>query len=489
MIWALDALQSDHPGPAFDFIDAPADAATTDITSRFAIHKWELETLVTLFLRTPQSQQKKDLYRTVNIRNFEVSRRLINSLRAVENAEAARTLRKMHVFNEMHRVGQRQFPWQWGFGEKEHLIRYSFIYLNGESGCYLNEIYKSTNYNFILVGLIFFAAFQEKPIWNRGLSLEEFGIQNDDSEAFLARVETSIEKARRTAQRLWLARQPIAYQPSVLRRRPILQAQNDSQSIFAPLRRLLLERITSGLYYDIIESPERQTLINDASDRFERYVLKITQNAIPSFVIKCATRYRIGRFNFDTPDLLVFHHNELILVIECKITKLTLPAQFSENPIKEAEQAYDQMAKGAYQIWRFLSHLRRGLTPFDSPSKRPLGVVLTLEPWLVASPLLLDDVLMKSNKMSDDNGEILDADRSPAIFCPIHHWEQATLRSDADSLIDLIGTNTTDRYKGYVLPALQDELGHAPQKAFPIEPSDVLPFWEKIKAIGWKITS
>jgi hypothetical protein len=63
---------------------------------------------------------------------------------------------------------------------------------------------------------------------------------------------------------------PTAYQPSILRRFPLLSLKEDSESFIAPIPESLLMRVTSGLYYDLI--PGGQPLLNEASDRFEQYV-------------------------------------------------------------------------------------------------------------------------------------------------------------------------------------------------------------------------
>src|ERR1700752_2676010 len=50
LVWVVDALQSNRVSVAGRYVQFPALAATSEITSPFAVHAWELETLVNRLL-------------------------------------------------------------------------------------------------------------------------------------------------------------------------------------------------------------------------------------------------------------------------------------------------------------------------------------------------------------------------------------------------------------------------------------------------------
>src|SRR5262249_55423584 len=60
-----------------------------------------------------------------------------------------------------------------------------------------------------------------------------------------------------------------AFMPSILRRYPLISLTADMATFMPPIAELILMRISSGLYYDII--PGKQPLLNEANDRFEQY--------------------------------------------------------------------------------------------------------------------------------------------------------------------------------------------------------------------------
>ena len=115
MIWAVDALQSGRAEAAARHLRFPAEAATSDMISKFAVYKWYLETLVGHLLTTPKYNPISDVKRATNCSQFATVAKVVNLLRNLEDAEASIYLRRFSILNEMHRIGQRQFPWQRGF--------------------------------------------------------------------------------------------------------------------------------------------------------------------------------------------------------------------------------------------------------------------------------------------------------------------------------------------------------------------------------------
>lgn len=117
MIWAVDALQSDREEAAKRvFTSYPLEAADSSIGSQHAIHRWELETLVVQLLLTPKEEFRAGGNLILDCANFASIRETINRLRKLEDVESALYLGgPFNIFNEMHRIAQRQFHWQRGY--------------------------------------------------------------------------------------------------------------------------------------------------------------------------------------------------------------------------------------------------------------------------------------------------------------------------------------------------------------------------------------
>ena len=128
MVWSVSALQTGRENQARPFLTYPKEAATSDISSKYAIHPWKLETIVNELLAKPKAPIRPGKNRRLNCQSFEAMARVNNVLTALEDAEDGLTLQRVDVLREMHRLAQRQFEWQRGFLSNAQLYRSGYIY-------------------------------------------------------------------------------------------------------------------------------------------------------------------------------------------------------------------------------------------------------------------------------------------------------------------------------------------------------------------------
>ncbi len=87
---------------------------------------------------------------------------------------------------------------------------------------------------------------------------------------------------------------------------------------------------------------------------------------------------------------------------------MPIDARFSDDPVRDAPNAYAEIAKGVFQVWRFLSHARRG--PYGGKvAEDCLGRVVTADPWLVMGQRLHPEVMAVANAMADASGAGIEA--------------------------------------------------------------------------------
>jgi hypothetical protein len=129
MIWATFAIQSGSPESGRPYLEFPPEAATSDTTSKFAVHPWKLETILNELLAKPKMKILPNLpNRRLDCRQFAAIACVTNALAGLENAEDGLTLKRINVLQEMHRLAQRQFEWQRGFLSYSQLYRAGYIY-------------------------------------------------------------------------------------------------------------------------------------------------------------------------------------------------------------------------------------------------------------------------------------------------------------------------------------------------------------------------
>jgi len=243
-------------------------------------------------------------------------------------------------------------------------------------------------------------------------------------------------------------------------------------------------RISAGLYYDLL--PGGRAVRDEISRQFESYCSRFIAAVMTRFVVEPEYRYRrSGPGNqVDSPDILVLDQGRLALVIECKATKLTFSAQFAGDPAMAAADKYEELAKGVFQLWRFYSHCRRGLTrhTVDDDTR---GILLTLYSWMVMSRKLQDHVLERARDKAANEPGMEVQDQRPVIFASIQDFERVLVQTDEDGLFRTLSAASEERFLGWLLPNVRQELGEAVEdrKPYPFELSDILPWWGEIEAL------
>lgn len=493
LAWATSALQSDRVEAASRLVRYPPEAATSGFDSKLSIRAWELESLIGRLLLTPKYVRRDGPNRITNCQLFDTAAAATNALRELENAEAGIYLKRFSIFVELNRIGYRHFPWQRGYASRDQLYRYAFIYGQGECAAYFERTYGVTFNDFSLLGFVLYAAALEHAWVPREFTVDELGITPEVRTRALALLSTPIASAQLTAAKLVAeasARRgsplPTAYQPSLLRRFP---AVSFGDVMCAPLPELVVARITSGVFYDLVGGPS--DLRNEAGRRFEEYGVAFVAAMMPRFSVGPSSRYRHRGNPVDTPDVVVSDSGRVVVVVECKATKLTLGAQFADDPVTEAKREHEEIAKGIFQLWRYFSHARRGLVTGHDVSPDAHGVVLTLEPWLILDPRFEKHLVEQAGKLAAMDPEISERDRRKVLICSIQELEVTLARSDEDAFLRTLTAARDEKYWGWMLSTVLAESKNASEslKPFPFGPGDVLPWWKATEEIAGRVGS
>lgn len=490
MVWAIDALRSGRTEAAARLLTFPRQAADQSFGSRFAIHQWELETLLIQLFLTPMETFQPKANAVLDCSKFASVADLVNRLRKLEDVESAVYLRggNFNVLGELHRIAQRQFHWQRGYLNLPQFYRYAFIYAQGKCGEYFEKTYglPITELNF--VGFALFSHSMRVPWISRSFTVPELELTADLTKRALPLLLVSAGRAREETKKITDSVNakhgrpiPTAFLPSILRRYPLVCLSDEANEFIAPIPEVLLMRVTSGLYYDLI--PGGQELLNEANDRFEEYCANYVGAMLPRFKVSRAYRYEPKKgAPVDTPDLLVKDGSKVVLAAECKATKLTYLAQFAEDPFEAEQKQYLQIAHGAFQLWRFFSHVRRGLLEAAVDAEAS-AMVLTLDSFFMMNDVLRAKIIEEANLLADKEGNITAEDRRHVLFCPIHGFEEIISRSTEDVLLATLRAAHEEQFVGWELPEVHrkqtNEKELTEPKRFPFELDALLPWWKR----------
>jgi len=473
LAWAIDALQSGRGDAARRFIRVPAEVGEPAIESKYYVGQWDAETLLNEILRIPKDHVSRGRLRKWDCTHFMAIAEPVNNLRNLENAESGLILKRLHILNELPRIAYRQFDWQRGYMNQPQFYRWHYLFGGDECRRHFAEKWGLTIPEFALVGFGLFSHFASAPVSIGPLAVPELDLTPDTARLAVHLMAIRHDAARREA--LNLRRKPygVAYQPSLFRRRPIVQF---ADRLRAPLPDLILSRVTDGIYYDVVDGPSR--IRNEIGRRFEEYCRDFLTEFLKRPSVDGQYRYKWNGNVFDTPDLIIRRDGQIAIVAECKAKKMTFEACFSEDPLREAEVGFDELAKGVFQVWRFFSHLRRGVV-HEGHAENVTGMVITLDNWLRAALQYPRTVLEKARALAAQTDvQISPEDMRPVVFCPIEDLEDTLRHGTERSFHEAVIAAAGDRFSGWSLPNIQRELGEETKNEYPLHGrlGEVLPW-------------
>ena len=482
LIWAGNALQSNAEAAAAPYLkhDYPAAAATTKLTSPFHMHKWELETLANELLTIPKRDQSRDArVRTLTTDSLQNLVNPINTLRKLENQEAARRLDNISIYREMARIASRQFDWQRGYFNIPQFYRSTFVYGQGPCAAHFEATYGITVNTFSAVGFAVYTGLNAGPVFDNGSDLSALGVTREEMRKAFSLLSRPYPELRSLALAERAGIFHTAYRPSVLRRFPCIEF-GAGERIRSPLPQLILERVTSGVFYDVVNGGG--AVRADYGARFEQYCLAYLQAVLPGLGWEPEREYRVRKDRYNTPDILSVRGGEVALAIECKATRMSYSAMFGTDA---DDRGYEDLVKAVVQLWRFFAHSRLGLTGVTA-SRDAVGAVLTLDGWLsMANPLQIE-IMARASKRADADAAITPADRRPIGFVQVTALESALVRAtEASFTAAMQAIANPDRY-GWALSSVHDDFADKrkleTEYPFRADLGRLLPWWADLGA-------
>jgi hypothetical protein len=483
LLWATHALQSDYVDAARRFIQPetiPLEAITTNMISKFFIQKWEIETLANELMTVSKVRLTRNgVTRALRWDSFQASIQCINWLRDLETSEYRIQKTSEDIFIEMGRIAARQFDWQRGYVNVPQFYRNAFVYGQGECAAYFARQHGITINRFSQIGFMLFVSFTNFPVVRDDGSWAKLGVKWDEVERTLALIALPFSEAAQQARLKRLNIVHTADKPSILRRTPCLRFGNKGERIRAPLPELILERVTSGVFYDVVGG--EGAVRGDYGKRFEEYCSRYLSEALPHFTWEREFNYRKKPHTFATPDILCSEADKVTIAIECKAARMSQEAMFGKNPM--VARGYEDLTKAVFQLWRFFSHCRRGYVEREVEDEA-VGVVLTLDNWLILAETLRERVLEDAAKMANEKDqEITEADRRPIVFVAVPELERTLSVATEDLFKQSLIQANSERFVGWRLDGiLRELLGDCEheKRAYPYakELGTLLPWWD-----------
>lgn len=482
LIWAANILQTANHNSVLPHIDRTTiDPAAIGAQSphQNAIHKWELETLANEGLTSGMAPAKKGKLKRLRHDHYGNIVSCVNRLRQLENKELNIGGHKKNIFGELVRIGNRQFPWQTGSANVANLYRNNFVYGQGKCAETFVAKFGVSIADFSKVSFGLFAHFMSNPILIGGQGFKVIGISEEQFRGALKPLCLPLMPAKLLALKERKAVIHVAYKPSILRQYPCISFSDDPLRVRAPLPQLIMDRITTGLYYDVVSGggPVRK----EYGRRFEQYCLGFSSASLPDLTWAPEEKYKVQKLTFDSPDILCFDEDRLIIVAECKATRMSREAMFGKDPT--TERGFDDLVKAVKQLWRFFAHcrLRKYVANLDPDA---VGIVITLDNWLVMAEKLKEEVFRRANNEIEDfsRGIVQEVDKRPVIFAPVQQYERVLSTATKRSFSELLAHALDKKHSGWNLDMIHEEVpsyDSSVDREYPFrdEMQNVVPWW------------
>lgn len=475
LIWGVNALQSGNAegGAAVFPFGFPPSVATEDMSTDWSIYPWELETLANELLALP-----KAVHRATPCNLWETVPEVVNLLRRIDDLDFTVKMARMNIFRELFRTTGRQFDWQRGYLNVPQFYRNVFIYGQGTCADYFRDRHGISINEFTVVGFGMFANFAQRPNFAADGDFSLLNVTPAMRNKAVNILAAPLSDLRRLASREREQWETIAYRPSVLRRYPCVRYGRRGWKVRAPLPALILERITSGLFYDVI--PGGGSIRDDYGRRFEQYALRFLRAMHPGLESEPESAYRIAGNRMLSPDIIVLGDGgaHVQLAIECKATRMSFGARFADEPA--AERGYNDIVKAIFQLWRYFSHCRRGVTgrglAFDA-----IGLVLTLDNWMVMANDIFDQIFARAVAMARESDPLIEEqDHRPIAFSSIPDFEAALSIGTVETFMAALRRSAEPAHRGgHVQHHHENDVGKgSTRREYPFaDLSAMLPWW------------
>ncbi len=449
-MWIIDRTWCDPEFVCPQGYDFPQELFTGDISNPNKIHAWEIETLVTEIFYWP----RKDGPKIGNAKAWGLVRQLVNTLRKLENAEYRSGT---DITREMSRIFFRQIPWQPNDWQGADFVRWWSIF---EDPNLISIFKKKTGIalpNFIVIGLLWNEYFNESFLVSKPSISTLKKVSTEDIDKFIALTSISQEMATEEARRIKLSSNTVAFKESFLRPRPLIRVKTQGDiSYLRPLEMLLKWRLSSGLYYDVIEDVQSRNLIGDA---FEDYIRDLLKAKLKGYEVREPIPYGTKQKYKESPDALICKNDVVCMMVECKAVKLTLPVQISLEDTEDRERVIKDLAKGVKQLCEFEQSLLQGIEKIDLElDNQTIPILVTLDNFIFLSHDLKNSIFTKAKELALKDGINTDRiEKNEIVLCTSAELEHLMTCFSVDSTFEILRDSIKKENRNNVFPAVMNQ--------------------------------
>lgn len=323
------------------------------------------------------------------------------------------------ILLQLSRMAFKQAPWQTPITNGT-ISRYYMLYSHPSVAPMLEAEFGMTAIEFFQLVLLLVEETLQSPT-------PVFEFLKAAEQSIRGPVEALSDRLSRSAtvlRELTLERQSYdvnwAYSFNPLREFPLIHAGNPRSTI-CPAPPILIQRLTDGLYFDLIRS--NPGFGNAIGRAFEDYVGKVAHSiGADHYVIVPEANW--GKPEKRSVDWIISDISGCLFV-ECKLARLDIASQTEISPEPAFKNAIQKLATNVGQLYATLNDGLSKQYPHWQPDSRPIHpIVVTFHNWFVFGPFFYKNL---DQFVSDEfNKRGLDPkllEQYPFAICSIDEFE------------------------------------------------------------------
>lgn len=337
------------------------------------------------------------------------------------------------ILLQLSRIAFKQFPWQ-DPPTNGSMARYYSLYSHPAVAPMIEAEFGMTPIELFQLVLLLIEELQRAPTLPLVFLGEAEGPIEDPVWALYDRLSHSASGLRELIRETQTYDVNWGFGLNPVRRYPLVHAGN-VRSVMCPAPPMLLQRLTDGLYYDLINSdPGFGAAIGKA---FEDYVGHVAQR-IGEGKFDIRPEQRWGKPERRSVDWIVSDETATLFV-ECKLGRLDIASQTQIADPPPFIAAIERLSRAVGQVYSTLTEALCGAYPHWTQDGRPIfPLVATFHEWFVFGPFFyahLDKLIQGEFERRGLDHDL--RERYPFTICSIAEFE-GLLAACHDHSIDTV---------------------------------------------------
>ncbi|WP_447595832.1 hypothetical protein [Stenotrophomonas rhizophila] len=347
----------------------------------------------------------------------------------------------------LHRIGHQQVP-SFDVLSKSKVGRYLSLYRSEPLARIFESKLGINVENYFALAFAVLAGFMRAPNLNTATNFEAVGVSVEESQPFFARLVTHVDEAR---QRLFKAQSLTSsweYTLNAVHSRPILNVDGSHpERVYCPIPSLLERRLFSGLFFDLVGSDGG--FVNAYGAAFDCLVGRILEAGNPGCSVRKPPEYYVKKSRKDGSDWLLFDDTAHVF-IECKTKRMTASGKVAAS-LADVRGQIQFLADAVVQNYRNIADALVGCWPFEDGGLPSYSAVVTLEDWVIFSPVassLLNELVTDGMRRGGLPEDLLV--RVPYAVMSVSDLEAAMGAINSNSVDAVFRGRLASRYSGWM---------------------------------------